>query len=119
MAQRDATSADLPAEFSSVDAAIVAMALREAQLQVATTAWGEATSEGQTLLASHILKMQGLGSDTSAQGPVRSRRVGDVSEDYAVVSPASVLGDELGSTHYGRRFRALRRTMVRPGWWAR
>lgn len=110
MAYRDATAEDLPDEFDTTDPVVVARAINWAKAQVYLHVWYDITSDAQALLASHFLKGLGEGTASFAQGPVRSRRVGDVSEEYAVV--ASVLGSDLESTSYGRAYLALKRTVT-------
>jgi len=115
--QRYATSADLPGEFASVDAATVALWLGIAEEQIGLVAWGEVALRGHVLLTSHLLKMAGEGtSAATGTGAVKSKRIGPVSVTYMGASPASSSAAEadLGSTTYGQAFRDLRRTLSTP-----
>ncbi len=116
MAAAYATLADLPDEFSAVDSDVRQAALDEAEQQVGLSAWGTSASTGHSLLASHILKADGYGTNGSAGAQRRREKVGDVEVEYAIGNSGSA-GQNLGSTSYGRRYLRLRTSVVAGGPW--
>lgn len=109
MAARNATVADLPPEFDSVDSRDLTYWLAVAAERVPVKAWGTKASRAQAMLAAHMLKRAGLGESGSTGAPVSSESAGDVSVSYAIEATAAA--SDYGSTVYGREFDAMRRAL--------
>lgn len=99
------TPADLPAEFAAVPDAVAKFWIAAAVAQVETRRWVLAGADpvfGVTLLASHLLKAAGLGSDPGSGAPVIA------SESIGGVSVSMQNGTEANGSHasstYGRTF---------------
>jgi hypothetical protein len=101
------TLADLPPEFAAVDEATANFWIGAASAAVDSKRWicaGVDPDEGIKLLASHMLKLAGLGSGGVVIGTIASKSIGGVS--VSLTQGASASGPN-GSTVYGQAFDAM------------
>lgn len=102
------------AALQAADAGVLQGFLDEAALHVNAGAWSERYDMGHALLAAHLFTDGSRGATNSpVKGPVVSESLGPASRVYAQ-SLVKVQDDvlNLNGTTYGRRFLALRRTLV-------
>lgn len=106
----------LHAEFASATAypdATIQSALDEAAMHMHADTWGTSKYDlGAALLAAHLLIDSNPGGDGGAKGTLVEEQMGPARYRYAERRSS---GDDvlnLGATTYGRRFMALRDTIV-------
>lgn len=121
MAYTAPTAADLKARFpafAAVDDAVIDGALTEAVRRVDETWPEEDFATGRLLYAAHVLAMDGHGAGVEAEamaegaGLYKRRKAGGSEIEFADgVAGSGAVSGELGSTSYGRRFKALARAL--------
>lgn len=100
-------------EFDAVADSTLQAILDEAVQQVGDTWVERDRTPAIQYLAAHMLASQGLGlggSGSSARGPIKRRKVGDVETEFAGSASASGgSGSDYGLTMYGQAFQRLLR----------
>jgi uncharacterized protein DUF4054 len=102
------------AALQAADDAVLQVFLDEAALHVDAGAWSARYDTGHALLAAHLFTDGSRGATNSPiKGPIVAESLGPASRTYAQ-SLVKVQDDvlNLNGTTYGRRFLALRRTLV-------
>lgn len=94
-------------EFSALSAECIQRYLDEAAIMINAVAWDDKYDMGVLYFVGHYLLVDVEGE--TASGPATEEEVHDVSASYSVSK--SAIDSGFGSTHYGRRYIEIRRTI--------
>lgn len=103
-------------EFASEDDARIQMLIDDSVIVLNPVYWGIKYDMGLYYYTAHLLsdaKKTEAGSITS-KGPIASRSVDGASVSYTNATPENQTDAWLGSTAYGQRYLALRKTLGVP-----
>lgn len=98
-------------EFAATDPALIQIAINDAKLFINRSVWGPKYNTGWKYFAAHLLKSSpNANGGGGAGGAVTMEKVGDLQVSYGQVQ---VTNEDHSSTHYGRIFDQLMRTLLK------